>query len=309
MSDSTSLVVPGSPDPMAPHLLAAASFLMSFLNVNTRGAYATDLRIYFAWCERNKIDPLKAKRFHVQAFANYLTEERGNKSASVSRRIGTVSVYYDTAVEDGYLAANPAARIKVPRLHLYPSNMIWLNRFELGALLKAARDSKASADWAVVAIMGTLGMRVTATCNINIEDFGTTEVGYKVLRTIGKYSKPSLKVVPIPVWEAVKVATGDRTSGPLLVRRDGSRMNRRSAAVILERLTKVAGITKDVTPHVLRRSFATLALQAGVDIRSVQQGMDHSSTRATLVYDALGVELHAQASNTVASLLASSSAG
>jgi len=305
--DST-LAVPGT-DEMAPHLLAAASFLMSFTNANTRSAYAVDLRIYFEWCQANRIEPFRAQRFHVQAYANHLAEVRRNAPTSVSRRVGTLCCYYDCAIEDGYTAANPTAKVRLPRTHVDASKMVWLNRFELGALLKAARESKAEADWALIALMGTLGLRVTATCDIDIEHFSTTDLGYKVLRTVGKYGKPSSKVVPIPVWEAVKHAMGERSSGPLLRRRDGSRMNRRSAAVVVDRLTACAGIEKAVPPHALRRSFATLALQAGVDIRVVQQGMDHSSTRATLLYDGLGVELHAQASNTVAALLASASAG
>ena len=93
----------------------------------------------------------------------------------------------------------------------------------------------------------------------------------------------------------------------LLLRRDGSQMTRRSADRVVQRLVKAAGIDKHVSPHSLRRSFATIALQAGVDVRVVQFAMDHASTRTTLGYDRLGVELHAQAQNTVAAMLASAS--
>jgi integrase len=144
-------------------------------------------------------------------------------------------------------------------------------------------------------------------CDIKIEDFSTTDMGYNVLKTTGKYDKTSLKLVPVPVWEAVKRARGERTSGWLLLRRDGSQMTRRSADRVVQRVVKEAGITKKASPHALRRSFATLALRAGVDIRVVQDGLDHSSPRSVLLCDALGVELHTQASNTVAALLASSS--
>lgn len=74
----------------------------------------------------------------------------------------------------------------------------------------------------------------------------------------------------------------------------------------MQRLAKIAGVRKKISPHTLRRSFATLALRAGVDIRVVQDGLDHSSPRTVLEYDAMGVELHTQAANTVAALLASS---
>ena len=79
MIDSTAL--PVSPDRanyMAPHLLAAAGFLAEHLNDNTREAYATDLRIYFDWCAGFGLDPVQARRMHVQAFAVYLGSERRN---------------------------------------------------------------------------------------------------------------------------------------------------------------------------------------------------------------------------------------
>ena len=83
-------------------------------------------------------------------------------------------------------------------------------------------------------------------------------------------------------------------------------MTRRSCASHLEVLALRAGIVKKVTPHVLRRSCATLLLKNGVDIRVVQAQLDHSSERVTAVYDAVGVEIHGQAAHTMAAMLASS---
>ena len=128
-----------------------------------------------------------------------------------------------------------------------------------------------------------------------------------MLRTIGKGDKPSLKVLPVPVVLAVERAAGGRTSGPLLLRRDGSRMNRRSADAVVTRLCRAAGVDKEISPHSFRRSFATLALQAGVPAHVVQAGMDHASIRTTMIYDRLGVEPHAAAAHTVAAMLASAS--
>lgn len=306
MPEPTTLPALPLSDHMAPHLLAAASFLTGFHCANTRAAYALDLRIYFDWCTTQGLDPLRAKRFHVQAFVLHLGEARGNGPASVSRRIGTLTGYYENGVVDGYLEATPVIRIKTPTIHQDPTKKVWLTRFELGALLKAARESSGT-DWALIALMGTLGMRVSATCAVQIRDLSTTPEGYRTLYTVGKGDKPSLKALPIPVAQAVDAAADGRETGPLLLRRDGSQMTRRSADTAVKRLCRRAGITKVVSPHCLRRSFATLALQAGVDVRVVQHGMDHASTRTTLVYDALGVELHAQASHTLAAMLASAS--
>lgn len=303
---SHDLTTPGGADPMAPHLLAAASFLTQYPKQNTREAYALDLRIYFDWCRTAGIDPLAARRFHVQAFALYLQDERRNGPASISRRIGTLTGYYENAVFDNYLPATPIVRIKLPKVQDDPRKRTWLTRFELAALQRAAQAA-GSADWALVTLMGTVGMRVTATCNVRVEHIKTTDVGYRILETVGKGDKPSVKVLPVPVCRALDAATAGRREGWLIRRRDGTQMTRRSADAVVKRLAKAAGITKTVSPHVLRRSCATLLLKNGVDVRVVQSQLDHESSRTTLVYDALGVEFHAQAVHTMAAMLASAS--
>lgn len=303
MFDRT-LMLPGGSDHMAPHLICAAAFLLNYPKQSTREEYTSDLRMYFNWCTEMGIDPLAAQRYHVQGYARWLADVRGLMPATIGRRMGTLSGYYDTAQLDGYVAASPYHHIKLPKVINDPTARVWLTRFELGVLLKTARDS-GGADWALIAIMATLGMRVSATCAIQIEDITLGRDGYRILRTVGKGDKPSNKAIPIPVCMAIDAAAGGRTRGPLLRRRDGSQMTRRSAATIVTRLCRQAGIDKKVTPHSLRRSFCTLALMAGIDLRVVQDGMDHANPKTTMIYDAAGIPPHGQASHAVAQALAS----
>lgn len=290
-----------------PAATVAVSFLAQYPNPNTRSAYMTDLRIFFAWCEQIGIHPLAVKRVHIQAFASHLATDRANSAASVCRRVGTISGYFSTAVLDEVLEHSPCHHVKLPTIHEDPAKRTWLTRWELGAVMRAAQESKHAADWALITLLGTLGMRVSAACAVQVEDLSMDQTGYRYLHTIGKGGKPSLKVLPVPTWRAIDRAHGDRQAGPLLLRRDGTQMTRRSAARVITRLVKAAGVEKTITPHSLRRSHATLALQAGVDLRVVQDSMDHSSSRTTLRYDRIGVPIHAQASHTLAAMLASAS--
>lgn len=82
MADAT-VSLPSTGDHMAPHLLYAASFLLNYPKASTRGKYSLDLRIYFDWCTAMGVDPLAAQRYHVQAFARHLQDERGNGPATV----------------------------------------------------------------------------------------------------------------------------------------------------------------------------------------------------------------------------------
>ena len=117
-------------------------------------------------------------------------------------------------------------------------------------------------DHALACLLGLLGLRVAEACSINIEDL-SIERGHRVVTVIGKGSK--LAVIPLPprVARAVDAAAGQRISGPLLLTRAGHRMNRPAATRIVRRVATSAGVTKHASPHSLRHSFITAALDAG----------------------------------------------
>lgn len=303
--DDRTLTLPGVTDHMAPHLLCAAGFLLNYTRASTRAEYGYDLKQFFGWCaEMGLTDPLTAKRMHLQAYARWLQDVRGYAPKTIQRRVGTVCGYFDHAVLERYVDVTPAHHLNLPKVMFDPTKKTWLDRFELASVLRAARESSGT-DWALIAMLGTMGMRVSAVCAVQLEDIAVGLDGYRVLRSIGKGDKPSLKALPIPVCQAIDAAAAGRTTGPLLLRRDGTQMTRRSAATVVERVCKAAGITRHIHPHALRRSHATIALKAGVDLRVVQASLDHSNPRTTAMYDALGVPLHGQAPHTLAAMLAS----
>lgn len=133
-------------------------------------------------------------------------------------------------------------------------------------------------------MLGLLGLRVSEACGINIEDLAI-ERGHRTVTVLGKGSKLALIPLPPRVARAVDMAAGNRVSGPLLLAQSGSRLNRHAATRIVRRLAKKAGITKAISPHSLRHSFITAALDAGVPLRDVQIAARHSDPRTTTRYD------------------------
>jgi site-specific recombinase XerD len=124
---------------------------------------------------------------------------------------------------------------------------------------------------------------------------------------LGKGSK--LAVIPLPprVARSIDQAAGDRTEGPLLLTRSGRRMNRQAATRIVRRLAKRAGITKHISPHSLRHSFITAALDAGVPLRDVQIAARHADPRTTTRYDRARNNLDRHASYIVTAFVAGAS--
>lgn len=155
MSHGTVLPISDVLPDVDPAALVAVSFLAAYPNANTRDAYRRDLQFFFGWCVERGPHPLRdVKRAHIQAYASHLLTDRGNSAATVGRRIGTLSGYYRTAVLDEMLEHSPAHHIKLPPIHEDPAKRTWLNRWELGAVMRAAQESKRSSDWALVTLLG-----------------------------------------------------------------------------------------------------------------------------------------------------------
>lgn len=81
------------------------------------------------------------------------------------------------------------------------------------------------------------------------------------------------------------MAVGERLEGPIFLRPDGQRMDRRCAARIVRRVARRAGVDKNISPHTLRHAFITAALDAGVPLRDVQEAASHADPRTTMRYD------------------------
>ena len=116
------------------------------------------------------------------------------------------------------------------------------------------------------------------------------------------------KVVTIPLAprtaRAIDLAIGERTGGAMFTGADGRRLDRHGAARIVRRVTRRAGISKKVSPHVLRHAFITAALDAGVPLRDVQEAASHADPRTTMRYDRARTSLDRHATYIVAAFVA-----
>jgi integrase/recombinase XerD len=137
---------------------------------------------------------------------------------------------------------------------------------------------------ALVCLLGLNGLRVSETCNLDIEDLGSHR-GQRTAHLVRKGGKA--QTVPLShrtAW-AVGAAIDDRTTGPLLLTRNGLRLNRRGAAHIVARVARAAGVTKRISPHSFRHTFVTMALDAGQAERDIAISTGHSDTRMVAYYD------------------------
>jgi integrase len=151
--------------------------------------------------------------------------------------------------------------------------------------LLTSRESTNSKDFALVATLGLLGLRIFEACAADVADVGE-EHGHRVLRVVGKGTKVVLVPLPPAVGRAIDRAVDGRADGPLLRNRRGGRMDRHAATRRLRRLADQAGVRLPrMHPHMLRHTFVTTMLDAGVDLRDVQIAARHADPRTTMRYD------------------------
>ena len=165
---------------------------------------------------------------------------------------------------------------------MHPTERRGLDRGELGRFLfTAERFDHAHAAPAV--LLGLNGLRVGESCETNIEDMAI-ERGHRVLRIVGKGNKPALIPLVPRTARTIDLAVGERAEGPILLRHDGQRLDRRTAHRWVRSIGKRAGLGS-LHPHMLRAAFIMAALDAGVPLREVQIAARHADPRTTTIYD------------------------
>jgi integrase/recombinase XerD len=230
-------------------------------------------------------------------------EVRLSVAGFLARYSGSTRVSYSCDLRQ-FLAWCTQVNIRRPKIDT-DSPTLGLDRMELAAFIAQAAAAGAM-DHALACLLGLLGLRVAEACSIDIEDL-STERGHRIVTVVGKGSKRAVIPLPPRVARAVDLAAGERFSGPLLLTRAHNRMNRQAATRIVRRLAKAAGVTKHISPHSLRHSFITCALDAGVALRDVQAAARHADPRTTTRYDRARNNLDRHASYIVTAFVAGAS--
>src|SRR5438046_3439454 len=203
--------------------LAAVGFLARYSG-RTLDAYRHDLRGFFQWAADIGLVVLDATRPQIELFRCAM-EEGGLAPSTIDRRLSTVCGFYRFAHIDGRIASNPAQYVRRPPVHA--SDARGLDRSELGVFLFTAEQYD-HAHSALAVLLGLNGLRVSEACATNIEDLAI-ERGHRTLRIIGKGNKPAVIPLVPRTARTIDLAIGELHEGPILRRRDGHRLDRRTA--------------------------------------------------------------------------------
>jgi integrase/recombinase XerD len=234
--------------------------------------------------------PAETSRKTLHDYARQLGAA-GLATTTVARKLVSIRLFYRFLASEQHLAANPADDIDLPKQRRKLPSV--LTQDEVGKLIEAAGSAPdrfwALRSRAMLEVMYGSGLRVSELLSLGTTSISLTD-GF--LRVMGKRSKE--RVVPLgqPAVNAVRDYlsaarphyAGKKTSPVLFLNKRGSGLSRMGFLKILRSCVALAGISRRVTPHTLRHSFATHLLESGYDIRTIQELLGHHDISTTMVY-------------------------
>ena len=257
------------------------------LSENTLQSYRRDLKQFRKYLENNGIHYNRVKEEDIK---NYIKEmqDAGKKASSISRCIASIRSFYQFVLKNRKIKVDPTANIQSPKVEKRTPNVLTAKEVEL--LLKQPDnvDLKGIRDKAMLEFAYATGMRVTEIISLNIDDVNLEEA-YVICKNRNKQriiplGTMCLKALKEYIEEARGVLIKNEDEKALFVNINGGRLTRQGFWKIIKFYKEQAHITKDITPHVLRHSFATHLLQNGADLRAIQTMLGHSDISSTQVY-------------------------
>jgi integrase/recombinase XerD len=259
------------------------------LALNTLEAYGRDLNAYVAFLEGEGIASLAdTTTITVMTFMQRL-QKRGLSLRSITRAIVALRGLYRFLSQEGYLAVNPLEDMELPKLRSTLPHVLSVQDMERLLAQPDAGLPRGIRDGAMLELLYATGMRVSElvtlpTSGVNLE--------MGVVSVKGKGGKE--RICPIGEMAMDRVRTyleqtrpaflKGRESPYLFLNNRGSRLSRQGFWQILRRYALEAGITKRITPHTVRHSFATHLLERGADLRFIQAMLGHADISTTQVY-------------------------
>ena len=254
---------------------------------NTLSSYLRDVRQYLDWLGEEGISPTQALHADVEAYTRSMTA-RGKSAATVTRSQASLKSFYSWMMEIGQIGENPARGLSQTKVERKLPHILTSREVELFLEQPDPSDAKGCRDKAMLELLYATGIRASELINLNIQDLN--------LRSGVLYCRGSKGVRSIPVYPSAVVAvsdyiyrmrgliTGPESGNALFVNLNGGRLTRQGFWKIVKGYATEAGITKEITPHTLRHSFALHLLENGASVKDIQTMMGHADISSTQVY-------------------------
>ncbi len=258
------------------------------MSANTRQAYASDLTQYASTLTQLGVEGWnEVTRSHIVKHIEELSQA-GRASSSLRRAVSSIRMFHHHLKMTGVTTTDPSLYLESPKAEKQLPDT-W-SQAEVERLLDSVptSDPLSLRDRAMLELLYGTGMRVSELLGLDLDDL-QFELGY--LQCEGKGERA--RIIPVSsvaqsfverYIQQARNGLGGRETEALFLNGRGGRLSRQGFWKMIKRRAKLAGIDKEITPHVLRHSFATHLLENGADLRAIQQMLGHADLATTQVY-------------------------
>lgn len=256
-------------------------------SANTRESYLRDTMYFLEYLNQVNVDPLDAEEQDIQGYVDHLHQLKRSPT-TISRNLASVRCFYKFLIFRGDLDHNPAKGIKLEKAEKKLPQVLSGEEIELLLSQPDITEPKGCRDKAMLELLYATGIRASELINLNIKDVN--------LRSGVLYCRGTKGVRSIPIYPSAVVAVSDyiyrmrglitspESGNALFVNLNGGRLTRQGFWKIVKGYATEAGITKEITPHTLRHSFAMHLLENGASVKDIQTMMGHADISSTQVY-------------------------
>ena len=271
------------------------------LSAHTRIAYIADIQDFAGFLQNNNIiknrdEIINVELETIRAYLSYLYRQKVKK-VTVNRKVSSLRAFYKYGLRAGKIQANPAEMIQTLKTEKYMPTFLSVD--EMFDLLDAKSENSALGlrNRAMLEVFYSSGLRLSELAGLDLADIDFSQ---KLLKVRGKGRKERIVPIGDPAIKAVreylekigeikKDTKREVFKRPLFLNSRGERITTRSIARIVNEATSKSGIGRKISPHALRHSFATHLLNAGADLRSIQELLGHKSLSTTQKYTAVNI--------------------
>jgi integrase/recombinase XerD len=275
---------------MVDHLSEFEDYLRNKKSVsaNTTGSYLRDLKQFILFCNENiHIEPYLINKESMIKYIEYLSNQ-GKSDATILRNMASLRCYFGFLLITGKVSSNPVEQIVLKRPEKKLPQILSGNETERLLSQPDTKTLKGCRDKAMLELLYATGIRVSELISLDIDDL---DLNAGILHCRGNKSNRE-----IPVYAAAVNAVSDyllrvrpQISSPesgqaLFLSVNNRRMTRQGFWKIVKQYAKQAKISKEITPHTLRHSFALHLLENGADLKDIQVMLGHSDISSTQIY-------------------------
>ena len=257
---------------------------------NTVRAYINDIEEFFIYLNEVKVDLLKVKANDLNSFFGSLYNK--NSKSTISRKLTTLRSFFAFIMKQGSISQNPAKLVPYPKKDKFLPSFLSVD--EVFNLINSAKkdDVYTIRDKTIIELLYSSGLRANEISNLLISDLDFSK---SLLKVCGKGNKE--RIVPfgskaeevIKKYLSVREKLKPKTNN-LIINSRGNQLSPRSISRVVKKYALLSGLNKNISPHVLRHTFATHLLGGGADLRAIQEMLGHSSLSTTQRYTHTSIE-------------------